>query len=198
MGALPAAVGAGGRTELHQATAAGPGGDGPGRICTEPPGYLISVGAGELDVSQFDATLVSARVAARAGSWQQAAGQARAALALWRGEPLADVPSDLLALREVPRLTEMRLQALETRIEADLHLGGHADVVTELKRLAAAHPLREHLHVLLMLALYRSGREAEALAAYQDARRELVSASAASQQPSCRSCISGSWLATQL
>jgi DNA-binding SARP family transcriptional activator/tetratricopeptide (TPR) repeat protein len=152
------------------------GDDGRGRIRTEPPGYLISVRAGELDVSRFDAALVSARAAARAGSWQQAAGQARAALALWRGEPLADVPSDLLAQREVPRLSEMRLQALETRIEADLHLGGHADVITELKRLTAAHPLREYLHALLMLALYRSGRQAEALAAYQDARRELVSA----------------------
>jgi DNA-binding SARP family transcriptional activator/Tfp pilus assembly protein PilF len=152
------------------------GDDGRDRIRTEPPGYLISVGAGELDVAQFEAKLVSARAAARAGSWQEAAGRARAALALWRGEPLADVPSAVLELREAPRLTEMLLQALETRIDADLSLGGHADVITELRRLAAANPLREHLHALLMLALYRSGRQAEALAAYQQARRELVSA----------------------
>ena len=152
------------------------GDEGQRRIRTEPPGYLIRLGAGELDVTEFAAALAAARAAARAGSWQHAAGQARGALALWRGEPLADVPSDLLAQREVPRLTEMRLHALETRIEADLHLGGHADVVTELKRLIAAHPLREHPRALLMLALYRSGRQAEALAAYQDARQELINA----------------------
>jgi DNA-binding SARP family transcriptional activator/Tfp pilus assembly protein PilF len=150
------------------------GDDGRARIRTEPPGYLISVTAGELDVAQFEALLRSARAMARAGSWQQAAGRAGAALALWRGEPLADVASEALALREAPRLAEMRLQALETRIDADLHLGGHADVITELKGLAVAHPLREHLHALLMLALYRSGRQAEALAAYQAARRKLV------------------------
>jgi DNA-binding SARP family transcriptional activator/Tfp pilus assembly protein PilF len=150
------------------------GDDGWARIRTEPPGYLISATANELDVAQFEALLRSARAAARAGSWQQAAERARAALALWRGEPLADVASEELALRHVPRLSEMWLQALETRIDADLHLGGHADVITELKHLAGAHPLREHLHALLMLALYRSGRQAEALAAYQDARRKLV------------------------
>jgi DNA-binding SARP family transcriptional activator/Tfp pilus assembly protein PilF len=150
------------------------GDDGRARIRTEPPGYLISAGADELDVSQFEALLGSAREAARAGSWQRAAEQARAALALWRGEPLADVASEVLALREVPRLADMRLLALETRLDADLHLGGHADVIIELRRLAAAHPLREHLHALLMLALYRCGRQAEALGAYQNARRELI------------------------
>src|SRR5579859_2148198 len=147
---------------------------GSARIRTEPPGYLISVGPGELDVTQFEALLRSARTAVRAGSWQPAADRARAALTLWRGEPLAEGALEVLALREVPRLTEMRLEALETRIEADLHLGGHAEVITELRGLAADHPLREHLHALLMLALYRSGRQAEALAAYQDARRTLV------------------------
>ena len=75
----------------------------------------------------------AARAAARDGSWDAAAAQARAALALWRGEPLADVDSEVLALREVPRLAEMRLQALETRIDADLHLGRHAEVIAELR-----------------------------------------------------------------
>jgi DNA-binding SARP family transcriptional activator/Tfp pilus assembly protein PilF len=144
------------------------------RIRTEPPGYLISVGPGELDVAQFEDLLGSARSAARAGSWQRAAVEARAALTLWRGEPLAEPAAEVLAHREIPRLDEMRLQALETRIDADLHLGGHADVITELKWLIAADPLREHLHALLMLALYRSGRQAEALAAYAEARRTLV------------------------
>src|SRR6202020_2202946 len=118
--------------------------------------------------------LGSARAAARAQLWEQAAAQARAALALWRGEPLADAAAEMLARREAPRLAEMRLQALETRIDADLHLGSHADVIIELEHLVAAHPLREHLHALLMLALYRSGRQAEAFAAYQNARQGLI------------------------
>ena len=147
---------------------------GESRIATRPGGYLISVDRGELDVSRFETLLGSAREAGRDGLWEQAAGQAEAALALWRGEPLADVDSDLLALRERPRLTELRLQALETRIDADLHLGRASDVVGELRHLAGAHPLRERFHGLLMLALYRDGRQGEALAAYQDARRVLI------------------------
>jgi len=147
---------------------------GQARISTQPGGYLIRVDAGELDVSRFEAMLGAARVAARDGSWQVAAARAGAALALWRGEPLADAGSEVLALREVPRLAEMRLQALEARIEADLQLAHHAEVIGELRQLAGVHPLREHLHALLMLALYRDGRRAEALAAYQDARRVLV------------------------
>jgi DNA-binding SARP family transcriptional activator/Tfp pilus assembly protein PilF len=147
---------------------------GRARIQTQPHGYLIRVDAGELDVSRFEALLGSARAAARDSSWDQAAGQARSALALWRGEPLADVEADTLALREVPRLAELRLQALEARIGADLHLGRHAEVISELQRLTSAHPLREHLHALLMLALYRGGRQSEALAAYQRARRIVV------------------------
>src|SRR5215831_886747 len=119
------------------------GGDGHGRIASRPGGYQISVAAGELDVTRCEALLRSARAAARDGSWDEAADRARAALALWRGEPLADVPSGLLAMREVPRLAELRLQALETRIDADLHLGRHGEVIGELRQLAAAHPLRE-------------------------------------------------------
>jgi len=147
---------------------------GRGRISTQPRGYLISVGAGELDISRFEARLESARAAARDGCWDTAADQARAALALWRGEPLADVESDALALREIPRLAEMRLQALEVRIDADLHLGRHAEVTAGLQGLARAHPLREQMHALLMLAFYRCGRQGEALAAYQHARQVLV------------------------
>jgi DNA-binding SARP family transcriptional activator len=144
------------------------------RISTQSPGYLIRVNAGELDVSRFEALLEAARSAARVGSWYTAAGQAGAALALWRGEPLADVGSDVLALREVPRLTEMRLQAVETRITADLHLGRHGELVAELQEMAAAHPLRERFHFQLMLALHRCGRRAEALAAYRQARGTLA------------------------
>jgi DNA-binding SARP family transcriptional activator len=144
------------------------------RISAQPGGYLIRVADDELDLSRFEALLGSARAAARNGSWGQAAAQASAALALWRGEPLADVESGMLALRDGPRLAEMRLQALETRIDADLHQGGHAGVIAELQRLAAAHPLREHLHGLLMLALYRCSRQDDALAAYQRARQVLA------------------------
>jgi DNA-binding SARP family transcriptional activator len=150
------------------------GDTGLSRIVTRPPGYLIRTDPGELDVTRFEALLAAARDAARGGSWQAAAGQARAALALWRGEPLADVTSEALAVREVPRLAELRLQAAEVRIDAELHLGRQAAVIAELDRLAAAHPLREHLHALLMLALYREGRQAEALAAYRHARQVLV------------------------
>jgi DNA-binding SARP family transcriptional activator/tetratricopeptide (TPR) repeat protein len=144
------------------------------RIVTRSPGYVIRVDPGELDVARFEVLLDDARTAARGGSWEAAADQARAALALWRGEPLADVESDALALREVPRLAELRLQATELRIGAELRLGRHGAVIAELERLAAAHPLREHLHALLMLALYQDGRQAEALAAYRHARRLLV------------------------
>src|SRR5581483_1051750 len=145
-----------------------------GRIVTRSPGYVIRVDPGELDVTRFELLLDGARGAARGGSWETAADQARAALELWHGEPLADVESDALAVYEVPRLAELRLQAAELRIDAELRLGRHSTVIAELERMAAAHPLREHLHALLMLALYRDGRQAEALAAYQHTRRVLV------------------------
>ncbi|HEY1618899.1 MAG TPA: BTAD domain-containing putative transcriptional regulator [Streptosporangiaceae bacterium] len=141
-------------------------------IVTQPPGYLIR--GADLDVTRFEALLAGAGTAARGGAWAAAARQAEAALALCRGEPLADVPSDALVLREVPRLAELRVQAAELGLEARLRLGQQAGVITELAALAAAHPLREHVHALLMLALYRDGRQADALAAYRRARRLLV------------------------
>ena len=144
------------------------------RISTQPRGYLIRVGPGELDLSRFGALLEAARSAARDGSWDIAAERARAALTLWRGEPLADVESELLASREVPKLAELRLQAQETALEAELRLGRALEVIPELRRLVTDHPLREHLHQLLMLALYRDGRQAEALACYQHARQVLI------------------------
>jgi DNA-binding SARP family transcriptional activator/tetratricopeptide (TPR) repeat protein len=144
------------------------------RIATRPGGYVIGVGVGELDVARFEELLGDARAAAREGSWETAAGHARAALALWRGDPLADVGLELLAAREVPRLAELRLQALEAGIEADLHLGRHADVIAELQQLTRSHPLRERLHALQMLALYRDDRQGDALAAYRLGRRILV------------------------
>jgi DNA-binding SARP family transcriptional activator len=144
------------------------------RIVTRPAGYLIEVGPGELDVAGFGELQAAGRAAARAGAWETASAQFGAALALWRGRPLADVPSQVLAVAEVPRLAGMRLDAVEARIDADLHLGRHREVIAELQVLAGAEPLRERLHELLMLALYRSGQQADALAAYRQARRHLV------------------------
>src|ERR1700722_5291844 len=92
------------------------------RILTQPRGYLMHAEAGELDVSRFEALSKTAHKAARAGRWHQAAADAREALSLWRGEPLADVESDTLTRREVPRLAELRMQVLEARVDADLRL----------------------------------------------------------------------------
>jgi DNA-binding SARP family transcriptional activator len=132
------------------------------------------VNPGELDVSRFEALLSASRTASRIGGWEHAAANAAAALALWRDEALADVESDLLIQRDVPRLAEMRMQAAALRVDADLHLGRYADVISELRQLIAVSPLWEHLHAQLMLALYSDGRPAEALAAYQHIRRVLV------------------------
>ena len=143
------------------------------RIVSRPAGYLIAVRRGELDVAQFAELQAAGIAAARAGAWENASSQLAAALGLWRGQPLADIQSPLLTA-EVPRLAEMRLAALEYRIDADLHLGRHRQVTAELAALAAAEPLRERVNELLMLALYRSGQQAAALAAYRQARRRLV------------------------
>jgi DNA-binding SARP family transcriptional activator/tetratricopeptide (TPR) repeat protein len=144
------------------------------RIRTHPGGYLIDADPGEVDVSRFESLLSDARDASRAGMHAMAADRLRAALSLWRGQPLADVPSDLLASREVPRLEEMRLQAAEARLDAELQLGHHAEAIIELRQLVAEYPLRERLPAALMLALYRNGQQADALAVYQAARRTLA------------------------
>jgi DNA-binding SARP family transcriptional activator/tetratricopeptide (TPR) repeat protein len=149
-------------------------GAGAAAIVTEPGGYRIDAGPGELDTARFEAALAAGRAASRNGAWPEAAAVLAGGLALWRGEPLAGVPSDALAARERPRLAELRLQAVEARIEADLHVGRHADVIVEVRQLAAAEPLRERLHALLMTALYLDGQQAGALAAYQGARRILI------------------------
>jgi DNA-binding SARP family transcriptional activator len=150
------------------------GDDGRARITLTTYGYMISVDDGELDIARFEDLEGSARAAASAGDWQRASALLGKALSLWRGPALADVPSESLAAREVPRLAKMWLQAAEARIEADLRRGCHAEVITELQRLVQLHPMREHFYAMLMVALYRCGRAGEALAAYQEARRILV------------------------
>jgi DNA-binding SARP family transcriptional activator len=147
---------------------------GHSRIVTRPRGYLISVATHELDLTRFEALQAQARDAARRGEWPVASSRLHRALALWRDRPLADVPCDRLEVRELPRLDEMRVQALEARADADLHLGLHGEMLGELAQLVAAHPLRERLRGLLMLALYRAGRQGDALAAYRQGRQVLV------------------------
>jgi DNA-binding SARP family transcriptional activator len=136
---------------------------GADRIVTQPPGYAIRVEPDELDLARFERLL------------EEGGGdRAREALALWRGPALADFAYEEFAQAEAARLEELRLAALERRIDADLGVGHHAELVGELEKLIAEHPLREKLRGQLMLALYRSGRQAEALDAYHTTRRTLV------------------------
>ena len=143
-------------------------------LVSHPPGYLINVTPEALDVHRFGQLAERARADAHEGAWGAAARGLHEALALWRGQPLADVDSELLAGREAPRLDEARLQAVEARIQAEMHLGRVSWVIPELRNLAGTHPLREHIHALLMLALYQAGQQAEAHAAYRTARDALI------------------------
>jgi DNA-binding SARP family transcriptional activator len=144
------------------------------RINTHPAGYEFTIRPGELDVLRVEALLRSARAAARERLWLEAAEDSTTALAEWRGEPLADVASELLARQELPRLTEWRLQLWELQAESALNLDRAADLITDLQRLASVHPLREHLRAIYMTALYRTGRQADAIASYQNIRQALV------------------------
>lgn len=151
-----------------------PPGAGEGsRLDTYGSGYVLRVEAGELDLERFETAAARGRDALRHGEYEQAAVALREALSLWRGEPLEDVASEPFAEPEAARLCELRLATLEDRIDADLALGGHAELV-ELESLAAAHPLRERVRAQLMLALYRCGRQAEALEVYRHTREMLV------------------------
>jgi len=145
------------------------------RIVGRPSGWAAELRcAEELDVAEVDWLNRAAREAAEAGEWLRASSLLDRALSMWRGEPLADVPSAALARREVERLAELRLQLTEARIDADLRLGRHGDLVPELRRLTAYHPLREHIRAQLMLACYRCGHQAAALEVYRNARSTLA------------------------
>ena len=143
-------------------------------LVTKPPGYVLRLEPGQLDVEHFVALLGKGRAALAGGAAGDAAKVLREALELWHGPPLADFAFDSFATEEIARLEELRLAAVEERIDADLALGRQDDLVAELEALVARHPLRERPRGQLMLALYRSGRQAEALQVYQDARRTLV------------------------
>ena len=137
---------------------------------TRAPGYVIAVEPDAIDAVRFEALLAQARTAPAA----ERAGLLRSALALWRGPALADLAGEEFTQGEIRRLEELRLDALEERIAADLELGLHREVTGELEALAAVSPLRERVCALRMLALYRSGRQAEALQAFRDTRRAFV------------------------
>ena len=137
-------------------------------------GYVLELAPGELDRDRFERGLADGRAALAAGELEDAAQHLTAALRLWRGAPLSDFAYDQFAQDEIARLQELQLAAIEDRIEADLALGHHSEVVPELEALVGRQPVRERLRGQLMLALYRSGRQAEALTAYRDARRTLL------------------------
>ncbi|HEY2577091.1 MAG TPA: BTAD domain-containing putative transcriptional regulator, partial [Streptosporangiaceae bacterium] len=138
------------------------------------PGYLLEAGPDEVDVLVFGSLCDASAAAARAADWPRAATLLDEALALWRGAPLADVPSEVLQRERVPEFEQLRLQAVGQRIDALLNLGRHAELIPELHALVAEHPLCEAFHGQLMTALYRAGRQADALATYQRARRTLA------------------------
>jgi DNA-binding SARP family transcriptional activator len=143
---------------------------GPDLLLTKPPGYVLRIEPDALDLSRFERLVAQARQLEPA----ERAALLRDALALWRGEPLVDLTFEPFAESELPRLEELRLAALEERIDADLELGRHTDVIPELETLVRRHSLRERLRLQLMLALYRADRQGDALQAYQEARRALV------------------------
>jgi class 3 adenylate cyclase/predicted ATPase len=144
---------------------------GPARVVTRSPGYLVRVEADGLDALRFDRLVAEARTAEEP---RLRADRLREALELWRGSALADVRLEGFAAREAERLNEQRLATLLDRIEVDLELGRHAELVGELEALVAAHPLQERFRALLMLALYRSGRQADALELYRATRKLLA------------------------
>jgi YVTN family beta-propeller protein len=147
---------------------------GSDRLVRKRHGYQLVLEPDELDLDRFRRLLASGRELLRAGDAEQAADALAAALALWHGPPLSDFTYEPFAAAAIADLEELRLTALEERIEADLACGRHREVVPQLEVLVRGHPLRERLRAQLMLALYRSGRQAEALETFREGRATLV------------------------
>ena len=145
----------------------------PGRLITTAPGYMLRIFQAELDVAQFEQLIFEGRDALGAGRAAEAVQLLDQAMTLWRGPPLADFRYEPFAQAEIARLEELRLACLEERNEAQLALGSTGALTAELGRMVTGHPLRERLRGQLMLALYRSGRQAEALEAYREFRSTL-------------------------
>jgi DNA-binding SARP family transcriptional activator len=144
------------------------------RLLTKPPGYSLRVGDGELDLDRFEQLAREGRELRTRGDAEAASERLAEALALWRGRPFAEFDSEPFARDAGARLEDARLAALGDRIDADLAVGRHAELVPELEELVRREPFRERLRAQLMLALYRSGRQAEALEAYRRTRETLV------------------------
>jgi DNA-binding SARP family transcriptional activator/tetratricopeptide (TPR) repeat protein len=150
-----------------------PGAAYPLRLTWTDAGYQLTLPKDALDLQVFEAELRRSQAARAAGDLRGAAAALHSALALWRGPFCHGLSSPLLDAQR-DRMSESRISVIEDRMELDLALGHHGDLVTELRGLVAEHPMRERLHGLLMLALYRAGRQADALAAFRDARRLLL------------------------
>ena len=146
----------------------------PELVRTRAGGYVLELEPEQLDANRFERLLEEGRRANAGGDPARALTRLEEGLALWRGGALADLAYEPFARAEIDRLEELRLLAIEERIDAELSLGRHAALTPELESLAAKHPLRERLRGQQMLALYRSGRQAEALRVFADARRALV------------------------
>jgi YVTN family beta-propeller protein len=159
------------RQALEPARARGAAGE---VLVTRGRGYLLRVDGGRLDAARFEDGFTAGRAALEAGRHAEAAGMLRQALGLWRGQVLADLADYAFTRPEAARLEELRVAAVEARIDADLALGRHDALTAELEQLATEHPLRERLHGQLMLALYRCGRQGDALAAYRRVRDLLA------------------------
>lgn len=147
--------------------------EGPSILVTQPPGYVVRIEPEQLDRERFEAGVREGRGALEEGDAPRAAAHLRTALELWRGPPLADLGDEPFVREATAQLEDAWLDALGSRVDADLALGRQAELVPELGALVRAHPLREGFREQLMLALYRTGRQAEALDVYADARRQL-------------------------
>ena len=150
------------------------GGEGDNAVVTRGHGYALQLDPERLDAHRFELLVAQGRGELAAGHPERAAAALEEAMSLWRGPPLADLAYEPFAQREIARLGDLRVAALEHQIEAKLALGAHAELVGQLETLIGDHPYRERLRAQLMLALYRSDRQADALQAYQDTRRTLV------------------------
>ncbi len=146
----------------------------PGRLVTRRPGYVLIVEEGELDAERFEALFAEGRRARAAANPRLARSLLGRAIALWRGPALGDLGAEPFARNAAARLDELRLQCVEERLAVELELGQHREVVAELEMLVSTNPLRDRLRSQLMLALYRAGRQADALACYRGGRDLLV------------------------
>jgi DNA-binding SARP family transcriptional activator len=162
------------------------GGPGDQLLATQAPGYRLVADRAETDAGQFEELVAQGRAALAGDNAELAGDLLAAALALWRGPALADVPRGTLAAAEADRLEEARLSAVELRIEAGLRRGQGAEVVPELRKLTATHTLRERFWHLLIRALAEAGRQAEALAAYEQARQAIAAELGANPGPDLR------------